>query len=261
MEKQAILEGMAAQRQQTVERLGTSEAVWEHVMANGLRVRDVAAWLADADVRGARGRIGALLESVTPAAGERTGADPATLLEALEGGSRRLRARLQRAPRPLWGVVASTAPGRRLTLPEALACYVQREWAALASPLGDGEQAAGGVVLPPAAASLVITDAALARLPVEVLPHAAPRVGVVRLEVAPLPGCAPTRWWGVDFARKHFGPRVTALPNARVQVWGGALARVLDGDVAWSELEGDGLVIEGDRELAAACLGPADSGS
>lgn len=261
MEKQAILEGMAAQRHQTVDRLGGTETVWEQVMANGVSLHDAASWLVDADARAVRGRFGTLLGPVTPATAGQPGAEPASLLEALEGGGRRLRARLGRTPRLLWGLAIAAAPGRRLTLAEALACYVQREWATLADPLDDRDEASGGIVLPPGPASLVITDAALARLPVEVLPHAAPRVGVVRLEVAPLPESAPIRWWGVDFARKHYGPRVTALPDARVEVWGGALARILDGAVDWQVLEGHGLAIEGDRELAAACLASSDAGS
>ncbi len=259
MEKQAILEGMAAQRGQTVERLGGTGVVWEQVVANGVRLEDAASWLVDADRRAARGRFGALLGPVGPPTAEQAGAEPVSLLEALEDGGRLLRARLRRTPRLVWGLLLASGPGRRLTLAEALACYVQREWATLADPLGDRDEAPGGLVLPPAPAGLVITDAALARLPVEVLPHAAPRVGVVRLEVAPLPGAAPIRWWGVDFARKHYGPRVTALPDARVEVWGGALARILDGAVDWQALEGRGLAIEGDRELAAACLGSSDA--
>ncbi|GEM_PF-5764792 len=263
MEKQAILEGMAAQRRQTVDRLGGTATVWEHVMPNGVSVGGAASWLVDADGQAARGRFGALAGPVPQATADDPGGEPASpveVLEALEAGGQRLRERLRRMPRALWGLVTATAPGQRLTLAEALARYVQREWTTLAHPLGDHDEAPGGVLLPPGPASLVITDAALARLPVEVLPHAVPRVGVVRLEVAPLPGSAPIRWWGVDFARKHYGPRVTALPDARVEVWGGALARVLDGAVDWQDLEGDGLAIEGDRELAAACLASSGAG-
>ncbi|MFO8076858.1 MAG: hypothetical protein ACQETV_01390 [Actinomycetota bacterium] len=256
MEKRTILEGMAAQRDQTVGRLGDASVPWERVMPNGLSVLDVVTWLVETDAVAGRGRLRALASVAQPASTDDPDLDPAPLLEALDAGGRRLRERLRRLPRALWAVATATGAQARLPLDEVLALYVQREWAALAHPLGDLDEAPSGVVLPADPASLVITDAALARLPVEVLPRATPRVGVVRLEVAPLPGSAPVRWWGVDFARKHYGPRVTALPDARVGLWGGALVRILDGAVGWRELEGHGLDVEGDRDLAAACLEP-----
>ncbi|CAN5119101.1 hypothetical protein BH20ACT9_BH20ACT9_24030 [soil metagenome] len=67
-------------------------------------------------------------------------------------------------------------------------------------------------------------------------------------------GPVTRRTWGVDFARRQYGPRVAAPPDATIRVTGPALALVAAGRVDRRRLPAESLLVEGDADLAAALL-------
>jgi hypothetical protein len=60
--------------------------------------------------------------------------------------------------------------------------------------------------------------------------------------------------WSVDFARRHFGPRVTAMPDATAWLHVTGLALLAGGRQSRVELESQLLIIDGDAHLAGSLL-------
>lgn len=206
-------------------------------------------------------------------------ASPGEVLAALAHHGDRVAALVRATPSAAVNVAAPGSQGRRQFLLQALCRRVFHEFAHC-----DDMAAAAGVVddlkepSRPVAAALAFT--VLQRLPVQVLPAVAADAGVVRLVVDPAAadGCPPQlrhaavaqplppalsaappftcgrQTWGLDFARKHYGPRVSARPDAVVVATVGSLALLHAGRRAWRELAPAQLSITGDLELAALLL-------
>ena len=101
------------------------------------------------------------------------------------------------------------------------------------------------------AVSCVVADAVLQLLPAVGLPRLAVEQGVVRVVVNCTPSAAGSvrRIWGIDFARRQYGPRVVRRADAVIRVDAAALALLTNG--------------RGDRIAAGACPeveGDADLG-
>ncbi len=273
MAKASVLAGLDAQRRVTLQRLGKlSPAEWRQPTNSGLTVAELASWLAAVDEAAVRGRLGALgsprpgvtspgnsaadatphLVSSASVAGvlarDDAAPNPATLLHRLERAGARLERGARLLPGVFWRTRVESDDGLRRTLVLLLRLRLLREWVAVSDPaLGPPARP-----VPPVARELA--QAALERLRTEVLPHAGISVGVIRLVLEEIPGQPGERMWGVDFARKHYGPRVEAAPDAVVRTWSGALARLLEGEVEASGLAPEELRVEGDRTLADAWL-------
>ena len=279
MAKASVLAGLAAQRRATLERLGRLDpAGWRQPTTAGLTVAELAAWLAAVDEAAVRGRLGALGsprpdaaspdESHTAAAPHLAStasvarvlargdaaSNPATLLLRLERAGARLERGARLLPGVLWRTRVESDDGLRRTLVLLLRLRMLREWVAVSDPaLGPPARP-----VPPVARELA--QAALERLRTDVLPHVDIRVGVLRMVLEEIPGQPGERTWGIDFARKHYGRRVDAAPDAVVRTWSGAVARLLEGEVEASGLGPEDLRVEGNRTLADAWLGAVARG-
>lgn len=271
MGKASVLAGLDAQRRATTRRLRALEdEAWRRPTAAGLTGAELAEWLIAVDEAAVRGRWGALAtprpappkEEPARARGheERPGAaggsgdaqllggDPRALLDRLDRAGTRLRRGMRILPGLLWRTRVEGDDGLRRSLVCLLRLRVLREWVAVADPV------LGPPTSPAPPVARILARAALERLPVEVLPNLDVRVGVLRVVLAEIPGQPAGSAWGIDFARKHYGPRVDAQPDAVVRTWSGALARLLEGDADWSALPAGELRVEGDEELAAVWL-------
>ena len=112
-----------------------------------------------------------------------------------------------------------------------------------------------GEIARPEVAS-VVADAILSLLPARALPLVDRDRGVARIlvDVGAEDAEAPTRpAWGIDFARRQYGPRVVAEPDATIRVPVATLALLLHGRDRFVEGDG-GLEVDGDTELAAAVM-------
>ena len=104
-----------------------------------------------------------------------------------------------------------------------------------------------------------IADAVLAALPADTLLRCEASQGVVRLDVdvhAEIRGedtLGLTRTWGVDFARRQYGPRVRRAPDATIKMDAASLALLANGR---GDRLGDSprLAITGDEVLARSFL-------
>lgn len=109
---------------------------------------------------------------------------------------------------------------------------------------------------PSALVSTVVADAALQLLPLEGLSRLGADRGVVRIVVDCTGGAgssAVSRTWGIDFARRQYGPRVVASADATIRVTAPALALLANGR---GDRLGEGRCaeMEGDTDLAAVLL-------
>ena len=121
--------------------------------------------------------------------------------------------------------------------------------------------------------SLVVADAVLQLLPAVGLPRITAEAGVVRVVVTCGPGAGgpQRRIWGVDFARRQYGPRVVRAADAVIRVEAGALALLANGrgdrvpEAACPDVEGDadlgGLLLEAwsSSAVPVPCLGSVQS--
>jgi hypothetical protein len=278
MRKRPVLAACRAQRTATIVRLaGLEPADWDRPCLPSWRVRDVAAHLVAIDEGAVTGRLlpvlarapdRAAIERWNEASIARYAAlTPGDLLGALSAWGQRL----QRVGRVLPSLLLQTpvrGPFGRLPLVYLLYRRVVDEWvhecdvAAVSAPQP--------VPLVPAEPAPVVGDAltaavlvALPRLALPAIPLAR---GVVRLTVdaqAPPDGGPPGETprqgvarhvWGIDFARRHFGPRVTTPPDALVRTTAGVLTLMAEDRLRWADVRDELLVIEGDEALAAAVL-------
>lgn len=98
------------------------------------------------------------------------------------------------------------------------------------------------------AVSCVVADAALQLLPVVGLPGMDVKQGVVRVVVTcgAVQGAPVRRIWGVDFARRQYGPRVVRPADAIIRVDAATLALLTNGrgnrvaGASCPDVEGDG---------------------
>ena len=122
----------------------------------------------------------------------------------------------------------------------------------------------GAGSFPVAHVANVLAASILRDLPLGALPRADMPTGMVRLlvDVSPrvdaaegIPPAPPgRRTWSVDFARKHFGPRVAGIPDATVWLHARGLGLLAGGRRAPEELAPRLLRMEGDEALAATFL-------
>ena len=119
----------------------------------------------------------------------------------------------------------------------------------------------GDVPVPRMAVGDLLISSVLRTIQLQVLPQTQTAAGVVRLVIDPHPSLAEPsdvvppahhgrRTWSVDFARRHYGPRVTALPDATVWLHVTGLALLAGGRLSREALESRWLVIDGNADLA-----------
>lgn len=269
MRKARGLEAMRAQRERTRARLaGLSAAEWDLPCLPRWAVRDVVAHLVASDQASVTGAIARpLFGNADRSVIERWNDQavlrwrdrpPEELIDGLLRWGRRTDRLARLVPTPLSRVPVGTPYGRQ---PLAFVLYLRvwDEWVheqdicwALGAPRN------GVPAPPPLPIAEVLADMVLAVLPRKRLPEVARSVGVVRLVVDPSPpeGAATGRpaVWAADFARRQYGPRVTAKPDAEVRVHAAALALLLANRVAWRDLGERWIAVEGDADAAAALL-------
>lgn len=181
-------------------------------------------------------------------------ADPAAAVVALERSGEQL-ARAATLPAPLLRVPVPSPFGRQPAR-FALLRRLLDEW------LHELDLAGVDGGPPPAlddALGRLLAHAVLAVAPVEVLPRLELRAGVVRLVIDPTwevgAAAQPGRvTWSVDCARRQFGPRVIARPDAVVRLSAGTFAELAEGRRSWRDARPGTLVVEGCEELAQAVL-------
>lgn len=269
MRKGGGLEAMRAQRERTRSLLAAlSPADWELPCLPGWAVRDVVAHLVASDQASVTGAIvrplfGSSDRSVIERWNDRAvlrwrDRSPQELIDA----RMRWGARAERFGKMVPGALSQTPVGTpygRQPLAFLLYLRVWDEWVHeqdIRWALGDARD---DVPAPPTLAiAEALADMTLAVLPRKRLPEMDRSVGVARLVVDPSPpdGSVTARpvVWGVDFARRQYGGRVNAKPDAEIRVHSAALALLLAARVDWRRLDPRWLSVEGDGELAAALL-------
>lgn len=261
MRKAPATAALRAQRRATLRRLSQlPDPGWDAPCLPGWRIRDVVAHLVAVDEASVKGRILPALRADGRDAFERwndasiTGwADrsPEELCDALERWGDRLFTLAHRMPSAAAQVPFRAWFGR---LPLLFLVYrrVLDEWvhecdiAWASCPDGSREPASAEPGVPD-----VLAAAVLYPLPHLALPRMERATGVVRLVVET--GNERRRTWGVDFARRQYGPRVTARPDAVVRVDAGTLALLAEGRWSLADL-GQRLTVEGDDGAARDLL-------
>lgn len=257
-----VAHALEAQRSATLVQLGgLADPAWDGPCLPPWRVREVVAHLIAVDAAAVTGRLLPVLRTHGRAEVERwndeavaelAGCRPAELLALLERWGARLKGFVARLPRPLRGARFRTAFGRQPV--HVLVCRrIVDEWVHThdIARVSDGR-----VALPPGVPGALATGV-LETLPALVLPRTDLRAGVVRFVVEtgiPDDPHGPRRTWGVDFARRHYGPRVTAAPDAVLRLHATTLALLAEGRPS-----GCDVMVTGDEALARrvlAQLGP-----
>lgn len=237
------------------------DAAWDLPCLTPWRVRDVVTHLITLDSAALTGRLVPLLRSARDRRDIEHWNDqvvrqaeqhaPEELRAELERVGERLAAVAQRIPGLLWRLPVRTVFGRHplhfLPARRVLDEWVHEVDIARACAL------AGTVAVPfPDLLATAVLDA----LPALVLPRLDIGAGVVRLVVFTGEAGAdgdhdPRRTWGLDFARRHYGPRVTALPDATVRLHASALTLLVEGREVGSY---GPVAVEGDDELGQRLL-------
>ncbi|MEX0657775.1 MAG: maleylpyruvate isomerase N-terminal domain-containing protein [Egibacteraceae bacterium] len=261
MRKASVVAALRSQRAATLTRLAAlPDHSWDATCLPGWRVRDVAAHLVAMDeasvtgrlipaVRGARDRqeferwndVGLASWS------ERS---PFELLDALERWGERLARLAGRLPSAALRVPVSGWYGRQPLL-FLLYRRVLDEWVHEC----DVAWMAGSRAEPAAAGSEVsdvLAAAVLSTLPHLGLPRTPRTSGVARLVVH----VGEDHWqtWGVDFARRQYGARVTARPDVVVRTDACTLALLMEDRWSWSRVPRDRLSMDGDELVASDLL-------
>lgn len=271
--KSLALTALREQRDATLRRLRALEPeAWERPCLPGWQVRDVVAHLISTDEASVTGRLFVpLLRSEGRRAFERWNESailrwnrlpPDELIAGLERWGQRL-ARMAATVPSVAARVPLSGPFGRQPLLFLLERRIVDEWVHEEDVAAATVEHGGREILtvPRPAVSAVLADEVLACLPHLVLPRIERVTGVVRLvvdltlpsAVPPQPPQAP-RVWGIDFARRQFGPRVTGEPDVTVRIPAAALALVAEDRVRWTDLAEPFLAVDGDKELAAALL-------
>jgi hypothetical protein len=289
MRKTPVLAAMTAQRGATISRLAVlGGQEWQRACLPPWTVHDVVAHLVAIDEAAVSGRLlPVLLRAPDRRAIERWNdqavltyrdRSPGELIAALARWGRRLQ-RLARMVPTVAGQARVRGPFGRQPLMYLLYRRVLDEWVhehdiavatADAAPGGDTlSELLPALPLQPVGEAL--TGAVLAALPQTVLPRVERPVGVLRLTVDRAPftadgtpadgGVAVHRMWGVDFARRQYGPRVRTKPDTEVRTSAPVLALLAEGRVDWRQVPKSLLSVQGEEDLAGAfldALPPAD---
>lgn len=272
MRKATVLAALREQRTLTLGLLDRLEPEdWERPCLPGWQVRDVVAHLLAVDEATLTGRlVRPLLGTDDRRAFERwndqaivrwRGADPQMLVAGLARWGERLQRFVAAAPAAVGRLPVRGPFGRQ---PLLFLAYrrVTDEWVHnedIVAALGTVEGPLRTEVRPVVAET--IADQVLSTLPDLVLPRVDRRVGTVRLVVdLVLPGGDPAqaplppRVWGVDFARRHYGPRVTGDADATIRLSAPLLGLLAEDRLRWQELSEPWMTIEGDKDLAEQLL-------
>jgi uncharacterized protein (TIGR03083 family) len=266
MRKAEAVAALREQRSATLAQLaGLDEPAWERPCLGSWRVREVVAHLLAIDTAAVTGRLLPLLRSARGRADVERWNDravsssdaqaPEVLLAELERAGERLLAVAQRLPAAVWKLPIRTVFGRH-PLAFLAARRVVDEWVHTV----DIARASGsGAVATPCPD--VLARGVLDALPALSLPEVPEGVGVIRLVVGTdqrveLEEHTSRVTWSVDLARRHYGERVTATPDATVRLHAAALALLVEGRTP----EGFGAMeVSGDEQLAASLLGALSS--
>ncbi|CAN5861579.1 hypothetical protein BH20ACT7_BH20ACT7_04200 [soil metagenome] len=276
MRKATAVAALRRQRLATISLLASlPDAAWERPgeAGDGLNVHGLAAHLVVADEallvsRWLSGREGA--RRLANVVGWHDGglaawssASPGEVLAALARNGDRVAAMVRATPSAAVNLRASGAQGRRSFLLQALGRRVLHEFAHrddIAVAAGVGRDLEG----PSRPVADALTFTVLQQFPAEVLPTLAVDSGVVRLAIDPMgaSACSPRvrsqapglQTWSFDFARKQYGPRVSARPDATIAVAADALALLRTGRRCWRALTPAQLSVAGDAALAAVLL-------
>lgn len=259
---QVAVRALSAQRAEALALFrDLDEAAWGAACLPGWRVRDVLAHLVAVDEAALTGRLLPRLRTHgrseiehwnDQAVQEFAEVAVAELLERLERAGMRLTAVLERLPRVASRVPLRTAFGRQPV--SVLVCRrVVDEWVHTVDVArACGRQATLAEAVPPALAVGVLDT-----LPTLVLPTLRIRAGVVRLVVATGrigDEHGTRRTWSIDFARRQYGTRVTARPDATVRLHASTLTLLAEGRCNVTALAADDLELDGDEALARAVL-------
>jgi len=152
---------------------------------------------------------------------------------------------IARAPLASWRLPVAGPAGRRPAA-QLWADRVVHEWLHEHDIAGCSADQAP-VAMRPATVSLA-TDAVLRTVADAVLPTVSLDHGVVRLVVR---GDASSRTWGVDFARRRYGPRVTAAPDAQLRLTPQDLVLIVNGR---GDRVPNSIDVTGDPDLAGRLL-------
>jgi uncharacterized protein (TIGR03083 family) len=270
--KATAVAALREQRQATLQRLAALDvADWDLPCLPGWQVRDVVAHLLAVDEATMTGRlVRPLLGATDRRAFERwndeallrwRGADPEMLLAGLARWGERVQRFVRTTPAvagrlPIRGPFGSQ-PLLFLAYRRVLDEWVHNEDIAAVTTSVQGPVRTEHT----AAVAESLADAVLGTLPMLSLPRVQRPVGAVRLVIdLVLPGGSPAqvplapRVWGVDFARHHYGPRVTTDPDATVRLSAAALALIAEDRVRWQDLAEPWITIEGDKALAEQLL-------
>lgn len=261
MRKSLVVAALHSQRVATLERLAAlPDRSWELLCLPGWRVRDVAAHLVAVDEAAVTGR---LYRAVREAGNRRefeswnevslarwADRSPAELLDALERWGARMARLVTRLPSPVLRVPLRGWYGRQ---PVLFLHYrrVLDEWVHECDIAWAAEPRHEPVAARPEVPD-VLAAAVLSTLPSLALPRAVRASGVVRLVVET--GEEQRRTWGVDFARRQYGQRVTARPDAVVRMDACTLALLAEARWSWTDLPPERLTVEGDHGVATALL-------
>lgn len=253
MGKQGAIAALREQRRATLALLSRlDDAAWERPCLPGWGVTDVVTHLIAIDSAATTGRLLPLLRAARGredieqwnerAVRRAEDATPAALLAELERVGSRLTGVASRVPRLLWRLPLRTVFGRH-PIHFLLARRVLDEWVHTVDIARACELAEPMAVPCPDVVATAVLDA----LPSMALPTLDIPAGVVRLvvatgEVGTDDVQGPRRTWGVDFARRHYGPRVATPPDATMRLHAAALALLVEGrDVgAYGPVEVDG---------------------
>lgn len=261
MRKGPATAALRAQRSATLRRLShLPDAAWDEPCLPGWRVRDVVAHLVAVDEAALTGRILPAMRAGDRSAFERwndgsigrwADRSPQELREALERWGGRLHTLVRRTPAAAAQIPFRSWFGR---LPLLFLAYrrVLDEWVHECDiAWATCPEAARGPVPPEQEVADVLAAAALHPLPHLVLPKAERASGVVRLVVET--GDDARRTWGVDFARRQYGSRVAARPDAVLRIGAPTLALLTEGRWSVTDLGGR-VTLEGDEEMAGDLL-------
>lgn len=259
----ALIDAVAVQRWSTVTLLGgLSQGQWDIEAVPGWRVREVVAHLIAIDQAAVSGRLLPQLRAARTRADIERWNDavvrgwpqqsPEGLHEELARAGDRVASWARRVPPLAWRVPVRTAFGSH-PLRVLLARRVVDEWV----HAWDVATAVGVAAPAPGMVPRALATGVLATWPSMVLPRVQRRAGVLRLEVD-VSGRdeaepeAALRVWGVDFARRHYGPRVRLAADATARLHATTLALLAEGRLDWRGA--DEVEVEGDEEVAAGLL-------
>lgn len=262
MRKASAVTALRGQRSATLRTLSRlPEASWDVPCLSAWRIRDVVAHLIAVDEAAVTGRLLPVLRAAADrhdwerwndaSVAQWSERPPDELRDALARSGERLARFVNGLPQIVSRITLRTWLGRQPLLffvyRRVLDEWVHEHDVATASPHREGATGHPDPVL-----ADVLAAAVLHTLPHLVLPRVGRTSGVLRLIVDT--GADHRRAWGVDFARRQYGPRVSARPDAVARLDAATLALVAERRQHWQALPRTRLLIEGDEAVAADLL-------